>query len=88
MAIVNANYQFTMIDVGANGRVSDGGVMKNTIFWRKLSENQLNVPNSRALPGTEKQFPYVFVGDEAFQLHPNFMKPYNRVNLTFGILTK
>lgn len=82
MAIVNAKYQFIMIDVGANGRVSDGGVMKNTVFWRKLSENQLNLPNPRKLPGTEKQYSYVFVGDEAFQLHPNFMKPYNRAHLT------
>lgn len=82
MAIVNAKYQFIMIDVGANGRVSDGGVMKNTVFWTKLSENQLNIPNPRKLPGTEKQYPYVFIGDEAFQLHRNFMKPHNRANLT------
>lgn len=70
MAIVNANYQFMMIDVGANGRVSDGGVMKNTVFWRKLSENQLNFPHPRRLASTEKKYPYVLIGDAAFQLHP------------------
>lgn len=83
MAIVDANYKFLMVDVGANGRVSDGGVMKNTLFWRKFSQNQLDMPDPRELPGTvNKKFPYVFVGDEAFQLHPNFMKPYNRAVLT------
>lgn len=82
MAIVHANYKFMMVDVVANGRVSDGGVMKNTLFWRKLSENQLDMPDPRELPGTSKKFPYVFVGDEAFQLLPNFMKPYNRTVLT------
>ncbi|XP_031334657.1 uncharacterized protein LOC116164601 [Photinus pyralis] len=82
MAVVDANYKFLMVDVGANGRVSDGGVMKNTLFWRKLSENQLNLPDPRQLPGTSKKCPYVFLGDEAFQLHPNFMKPYNRAALT------
>lgn len=81
MAIVDANYKFLMVDVGANGRVSDGGVMKNTLFWRKLSENKLHVPDPRQLPGTTKKCPYVFVGDEAFQLLPNFMKPYNRAAL-------
>lgn len=82
MAIVNAKYQFIMIDVGANGRISDGGVLKNTIFWQKFSQNQLSIPDPRELPGTNKKFPYVFVGDEAFQLLPNFMKPYNRAVLT------
>ncbi|XP_057654402.1 putative nuclease HARBI1 [Diorhabda carinulata] len=32
MAIANANYELIMIDVGTNGRVSDGGVIKNTKF--------------------------------------------------------
>lgn len=52
MAVVDANYTFLMVDVGANGRVSDGGVLKNTLFWRKLSENQLNMPDARELPDT------------------------------------
>jgi hypothetical protein len=82
MAIVSAKYQFIMVDVGANGRISDGGVLKNTIFCQKLSQNQLNIPNARELPGSNKTFPYVFAGDEAFQLLPNFMKPYNRAVLT------
>lgn len=30
MAFVNAEFEFMMIDVGANGRISDGGVLKNT----------------------------------------------------------
>nr|CAI5825774.1 unnamed protein product [Callosobruchus analis] len=45
MAIVSAKYQFIIINAGVNGRVSHGGVMKNT-FWTKLSENQLNLPIS------------------------------------------
>lgn len=83
MAIVDANYKFLMVDVGANGRVSDGGVLKNTLFWRKLSQNQLDMPDPRELSDTpNEKFPYVFIGDEAFQLLPQFMKPYNRAVLT------
>lgn len=83
MAIVDANYKFLTVDVGANGRVSGGGVFKNTLFWQKLSESQLNMPDPRELPDTpNKKFPYVFIGDEAFQLLPEFMKPYNRAALT------
>lgn len=40
MAIVNANYEFIMVDVGANGRVSDGGVFSNTKFYELLVEKK------------------------------------------------
>lgn len=32
MSIVNANYQFIMVDIGANWRISDGGVLYYTKF--------------------------------------------------------
>ena len=37
MAVVNTNYKFIMVDVGTNGRVSDGGVFSNTEFYIFLS---------------------------------------------------
>ncbi|KAI8440775.1 hypothetical protein MSG28_009103, partial [Choristoneura fumiferana] len=73
-----------MVDVGANGRMSDGGNLKNTKFWQLFSEskNKLNIPESCELQESDKKFPFVLVGDEAFQLTPNFMKPYNKAVLT------
>lgn len=82
MAVVNANYQFLMVDVGANGRVSDGGVLYYTRFWEKFQNNTLNIPSPSCLPNTAEEFPYVFVGDEAFSLQPNLMKPYSQLDLT------
>lgn len=57
MAIVNAKYEFIMVDVGANGRISDGGVLKNTEFWSKFtsSDNCLNLPEQSELPSTNKK---------------------------------
>lgn len=83
MAIVNTKYEFIMVDVGANGRISDGGVLKNTEFWSKFtsSDNCLNLPEQSELPSTNKKKPYVLIGDEAFQVTPNFMKPYNKTVL-------
>lgn len=78
MAIANANYELIMIDVGTNGRVSDGGVIKNTKFWNMFENNQLQIPEPEELPNFNKEMPFVFVCDEAFQLLPNFMKPYNK----------
>lgn len=78
MAIVNANYEFIMIDVGANGRVSDGGVFSNTKFYELLVENK---PQPDKLPNSESEQSYVLVGDEAFPLMDNLMKQFSRKNL-------
>jgi len=63
MAVVNANYQFLMVDVGANG-----GVLYYTRFWKKFQNNTQNIPSPSCLPNTAEEFPYVFVADEAFSL--------------------
>ncbi len=39
MGVVDANYCFIYCNVGCQGRISDGGVFKNTEFSRKLSNN-------------------------------------------------
>lgn len=44
MAIVDANYQFIMVYVGSNGRISDGGVLYYTKFWEKFQNHALNIP--------------------------------------------
>jgi len=80
MAIVNANYEFIMVDVGANGRVSDGGVFSNTKFYELLVEKNLTFLKLINYPIVFKQ-PYVLVGDEAFPLMDNLMKPFSRKNL-------
>lgn len=75
-ALVDADYNFLYADVGCQGRISDGGVFKNTTLSKKLEENSLNLPNLNILPGREKNVPYVFVADEAFPLKDNILKPY------------
>ena len=39
LATADANYRFILFDFGTNGRVSDGGVLHNTGFVRKLQGN-------------------------------------------------
>ena len=72
MAICNANYQFTMVDIGDSGRNSDGGVFS----YSKMGESI--IPDPEGLSGSHKCYPYVLVVDEAFQLQQNIMKPYPR----------
>lgn len=37
MAIANDNYEFIYYDVDINGRISDGGLISHTKFYKKLT---------------------------------------------------
>ena len=41
LAVVDADYKFLFADVGCQGRISDGGVLKNSSFWEKLVEGMI-----------------------------------------------
>ncbi|XP_050022631.2 uncharacterized protein [Dermacentor andersoni] len=82
MAAVDSNYQYTIIDVGAQGRQSDGGILKSSEFGKALASGTLGAPSASCLPGTRTVAPYAFVGDEAFQLRKDFMRPFPAKQLT------
>lgn len=79
--IADSDYKFVVIDVGAYGRESDGGVFRESLFFKLLESNQLNIPPDTELPGTNTKMPFVFVGDEAFPLLNNLLRPYPRNQL-------
>ena len=81
MAVVNANYEFIMADIGTNGRVSDGGVIDNTEFGKRLKDEKLCIPHESITANSDCVLPYVFVGDEAFALRTDFLKPYSQKDL-------
>lgn len=58
MAIENDNYEFIMVDIGANGRVSDGRVFSNTEFYKRFVKNKLYIPQLDNLPNSEIKHPY------------------------------
>lgn len=82
MGICDAEYRLTYIDVGVNGRHSDGGVFKNCSFAKALNQNSLNIPSPQPLPGRITPVPYVLVGDDAFAMQQHLLKPYAVRNLT------
>lgn len=81
MAIVNANYQFLMVNVGTNGRASDAGLFSDLLFFDKLKADELHIPEPEPLPGYISKMPFVFVGDDAFPLMENLMKPYSHTTM-------
>lgn len=81
MAVVNAEYQFIYVDVGTNGRISDGGVLKKTKFYKRLDEGTLNIPPPEKPTPDSDPLPFVYLDDEAFTLRPDFLKPYQQREL-------
>lgn len=68
-----------MFDVGAYSSESDGGILSRSEFGQALYADMLNIPRGTAhLPGSNKEVPYYFVGDEAFRMSIHMMRPYPR----------
>lgn len=76
---MDANYKFIYIDCGGNGRISDGGIYKNSSLYTAINvNNTLNIPAPKPLTNRRKNIPYCIIGDDAFALSPTLMKPYPR----------
>lgn len=82
LASCDSRYTFTMVDIGSYGSQSDGGIFRNCTFGKKLINNNLCVPKERILSNSNNTFPFYFIGDSAFPLLPNLMRPYPGKNLS------
>lgn len=63
--MVSPDRKFIHAECGINGVVSDGGVFNHSEFKQMLDSDELNLPEDLA-----------FVGDSAFPLRRNLMKPF------------
>lgn len=82
MAACDYEYKFTLVDVGAYGSNNDAGVFSRSNFGQALLDGELDLPEGRTrLPGSNSETHCFFVGDEAFQLTKNMMRPYSGRNL-------
>lgn len=84
LAIADADYCFTAIDVGSYGANTDSNILKNSALGVKLRAGNLNIPQAQTLPYEEtgKPMPFVIVGDEAFAQSEHIMRPYSKRNLS------
>lgn len=88
MALVDADYKFINVSIGAQGRMGDATVFSQSGLNQNMLNNTLNLPSDSFLPGesisTSKPIPYVIVADDAFPLRKNIMKPYAQKGLSDG----
>ena len=50
LANVDYDSKFLFADMGYQGRISDGGVLRNSDFNKALESGRLNLPNPAPLP--------------------------------------
>ncbi|XP_042148663.1 protein ALP1-like [Ixodes scapularis] len=77
-ALVDADSRFLYIDVGAPGSDGDGGIWTTTPLRNAIENGTAGLPISGPGP---VGVPPVIVGDDAFPLSINLMKPYTGTNL-------
>ncbi|KAJ7991171.1 hypothetical protein DPEC_G00294480 [Dallia pectoralis] len=72
-----------VVDVGGYGRTSDCGTLANSCFGEGLRDGTLDLPEDEQLSGGETRgpLPHIFVGDEAFPLGVNLMRPFPGTNI-------
>lgn len=77
LALVNADYKFITVDVGAYGRNSDDGVFRALSLGKALAKETLNIPPPKSLTFSDIIVPHVIFCDEAFPLTHNTMRPFS-----------
>lgn len=73
--------KFIYVDVGHEGRAGDSTIWKQSAFRQDIIHpgNPLNIPPPASIPGIPGfPIPYYFIGDDAFALGENLMKPLPR----------
>ena len=84
LALVDANYKIIYVDIGAAGRAGDSGVFGDSTLKKTLSSNNLNLLPAKSIQGISQKIDYHIVGDDAFPMTTNLMKPYPHRNLEKG----
>ncbi|KAG1673792.1 Protein ALP1-like [Nymphon striatum] len=72
LAMCDSRYCFTVVDIGSPGRSSDGAIFADSVM---ASPVLLKVPEPTTVTGIGTM-PHVIVGDAAFPLKENIMRPY------------
>ncbi|GBP95957.1 hypothetical protein EVAR_12656_1 [Eumeta japonica] len=62
LAVCDADYKFTYIDVGAYGKCSDSSIYKKSILYQKLVNKDIQIPEKRLITNNGVPMPYVIVG--------------------------
>ena len=77
LAVCDANYCFTLFDIGSYGSNNDSGVLANSEMGMRFASKDFHRPCAENLKGCSyKPLPYFLLGDDIFPLKSWLIKPY------------
>lgn len=76
LAVCDAKYNFTFVDVGQYGSHNDCSVLANSKICHALENSTLGVPSAEKIEFVDEDMPYYLLGDEIFPLNTWLMKPF------------
>ena len=79
LAVVYAGGKFVIVDVGSRGSNNYAGVFSRSEFGKRLIADRLGLPQDT---DSDTGLLFAFVGDDAFPLRGNLMKPFPNRQLT------
>ena len=78
LALVDGDYKFLWVDLGAAGSSSDAQIFKHSDLRHKIGDGTISFPESESLVDDGPKVNYFILGDDAFPLKLWLMKPYSR----------
>ena len=82
MAVCDASYNFTLVDIGHYGSTNDSSVLNSSDMGKAFEDGSISLPEPEHLPGCSlPHLPYYLVGDEIFALKPWLQRPYPGKNI-------
>lgn len=78
MAICDARYVFSFVDIGDYGSNNDSGIFRRSSIGKSFFNKEMNLPEPQRIANSTAYglTPYYLVGDDAFPLQEWLMKPY------------
>lgn len=81
MAVCDAHYVFSLVNIGDYGSNNDSGVLQNSAMGRALESNTLGIPDAEPFEGIQAPLPYFLVGDDIFGLKTWMQRPFPGRNI-------
>jgi len=81
LAVCDAKYYFTFVDIGAYGSTNDASVLSETLYGMAFDEAPTNLNLLCPAPVEGQNLLYLLLGDDIFPIKSWLMKPYPGKNL-------